>query len=389
MSDYHIVVIGGGGTGAAILYDLVTRGFRATLVERGELTSGTTGRHHGQLHSGARYAVNDREIARECMDETRNLRRIASESIESNFGVFVSITDEDYEYTDTFVEACEDSGIPTRKLSSQEVLRMEPNVNPNIKGGVLVPDGTIDAYRLPLQFFAGSIARGAVVRNFTPVVSLLNSTGTVQGVRVREMSSSREYDIGADLVINATGAWTGHLTDMADVDLPLTPAPGTMVAVKGRIVNMIVSHLHPPDDGDIIVAQRGLSIIGSTQWTTDDPDKVATPESDISMLVDRANQLVPTFGDRQFHAAWTAVRPLSGASAKDGRELSRDFQCIDHAAADRVEGMVSVTGGKATVLRGMAQTAVDMVCSKLGVDKECVTDRERLPSHRAFFGGAA
>lgn len=77
MAGEHVLVIGGGGTGAAIIHDLMRRGYRATLVERGELTSGTTGRHHGQLHSGARYAVGDREIARECMEEVRILRKIA------------------------------------------------------------------------------------------------------------------------------------------------------------------------------------------------------------------------------------------------------------------------------------------------------------------------
>jgi glycerol-3-phosphate dehydrogenase len=385
LNDYHIVVIGGGGTGAAILYDVVTRGFRATLVERGELTSGTTGRHHGQLHSGARYAVNDREIARECMNETEVLRRIASESIESNWGVFVALTDEDREYMPTFIEACEESGIPTRELTPEQVLEMEPNVNPELKGGVLVPDGTLDAYRLPLQFFAGAVMGGAAVRSFSPVTALQNSSGTVQGVRVWDLAQNREYELGADLVINATGAWAGHVTHMADIDLPLTPAPGTMLAVKGRIVNMIVSHLHPPDDGDIIVAQRGLSIIGSTQWKTEDPDKVHTPESDIETLVARANELAPSFGERQFHAAWTAVRPLSGSSGSEGRELSRDFECIDHAVSDGVEGMVSVTGGKATVLRGMAETTVDLVCRKLGVDQPCVTAERPLPPHRAFF----
>ena len=95
MSHGHVVVIGGGGTGAAIVHDLVLRGFTATLVERGELTSGTTGRHHGQLHSGARYAVGDREIARECMDEVRTLQRIAPEALEMNYGLFIALTDED------------------------------------------------------------------------------------------------------------------------------------------------------------------------------------------------------------------------------------------------------------------------------------------------------
>jgi glycerol-3-phosphate dehydrogenase len=384
--DHRIVVIGGGGTGAAILYDLVSRGFRATLFERGELTSGTTGRHHGQLHSGARYAVNDREIARECMEETRTLRRIAPESIESNYGLFVALTEEDEEFEPTFVEACEESGIPTRRIPGDEARRMEPGLAPSIRKAVLVPDGTLDAWRLPLQFFASARALGATVHSFSPVVGIHRNAGRVTGVRVRDLRSNGEYDVPADLVINATGAWAGQLTHEAGMSLPITPAPGTMVAVRGRIVNMIVSHLHEPDDGDIIVAQRGLSIIGSTQWTTEDPDKTPTPEDDIQLLIDRAEQMVPGFSEQRFHAAWTAVRPLAGASETGGRELSRDFHCIDHAESDGVEGFLSVTGGKATVLRAMAETSVDVACEKLGVtDAPCTTAETPLQSHRAFF----
>ncbi len=73
----HVVIVGGGGTGGAVAHDLILRGLRVTLVERGEITSGTTGRHHGLLHSGARYAVKDRESAVECIEENQLLRRIA------------------------------------------------------------------------------------------------------------------------------------------------------------------------------------------------------------------------------------------------------------------------------------------------------------------------
>ncbi|HEY6566169.1 MAG TPA: FAD-dependent oxidoreductase, partial [Actinomycetota bacterium] len=73
----HVLIVGGGGTGGALAHDLALRGVRVTLVERGEFTSGTTGRHHGLLHSGARYAVNDHESAVECIEENMLLRHIA------------------------------------------------------------------------------------------------------------------------------------------------------------------------------------------------------------------------------------------------------------------------------------------------------------------------
>ena len=91
----HVVIIGGGGTGAAIAHDLVLRGFRVSLFERGEILSGTTGRHHGLLHSGARYAVHDTSAARECIQENKILRQLAPEAIEPNDGLFVALDEAD------------------------------------------------------------------------------------------------------------------------------------------------------------------------------------------------------------------------------------------------------------------------------------------------------
>ena len=255
----------------AVLHDLTLRGFSCTLVERGELTSGTTGRHHGQLHSGARYAVGDEEIARECMNEVRILQRIAPESIEMNYGLFLALGEEDVTYGDTFREACSAAGIPNRRLSIEEALRHEPAINPRAHFALLVPDGTLDAYRLPLQFFATAVANGAVVRSFTEVLSVESSGGAVTGVTVMDYRTRRKETVPADVVINAAGPWGGQIAGRAGIDLPITPAPGTMVAVKGRLCNMVVSHLHPPGDGDIVVPQRRLSVVGTTQWRPTTP----------------------------------------------------------------------------------------------------------------------
>lgn len=387
MTFPRTVVIGGGGTGAAILYDLVKRGFPATLVERGELTSGTTGRHHGQLHSGARYAVGDREIARECMDEVRILQRIAPDSIEMNYGLFVALTEEDRVFGDTFIEACRESTIPVKEVSREQALKMEPNLNPSILRAVQVPDGTIDAWRLPLQFLATAKTLGGEIRTFREVVAIESQNGAVRSVLVRNRTDNTEERIEADVVISATGAWAGKVAGRAGISLPVTPAPGTMVAVKKRLNNMVVSHLHPAGDGDIVVPQRGYSIIGSTQWQTDDPDTVSVPKEDISYLLSRGSELIPSLGSTPFHAAWAASRPLAGAaeSVEDGRKLSRDFIAIDHGKTDNVNGLISVIGGKATVLRGMGEKTVDLVCTITGVEKPCTTAETPLLRHRDFY----
>ena len=125
------MIVGGGGTGGALAHDLVLRGVKVTLVERGEFTSGTTGRHHGLLHSGARYAVNDRESAVECIEENTILRRIAPGSFEENDGLFVAVSEEDMDFLPSVPGGLRRQAASPRSGSQpNEALRREPLLNP-------------------------------------------------------------------------------------------------------------------------------------------------------------------------------------------------------------------------------------------------------------------
>lgn len=386
MADFHVLIIGGGATGAAVAHDLSLRGLKVTLLERYEVTSGTTGRHHGLLHSGGRYAVKDPESARECIQENRILRKIAPGSLELNGGLFVAITDEDVAYKDRFLEACGEVGIPTKELSREEALQLEPNLNPDLKLAVLVPDGTMDAMRIPLRFLATAKAHGATIRTFAEVVEILRRNGTVYGVRYRDHLTGREEILEADLVVNAAGPWSGKVAAMAGVEVPVQPSPGVLVAFQGRLCNMVINRLNLPGDGDIIVPQRGLSIVGTTSWVAEDPDDLDVPEDHIRLMYERGAELIPAIRDAPFWAAWSAARPLVGArtGAATGRELSRTFKCFDHAE-EGVEGFVTITGGKATSARAMAETTGDVVCRKLGVEAPCRTREVVLLPHTAYY----
>jgi glycerol-3-phosphate dehydrogenase len=397
-NGHRVCRIGGGGTGAALAYDLALRGFSVTLLEKGELTSGTTGRHHGQLHCGARYALADRAIARECMEESLVLRRIAPQAIEYNGGLFVELDEADAELADEFVQACRDAGIPAVPISAAQALDLEPALSPTILGAVRVPDGSFDAFRVPLSFFAAARAIGADIRAWNEVAALERSSGRVVAAFVIDRSSDpiRELRVEADYFVSASGAWAGRIGSLAGVDVPITPAPGTMVAVRARLGDMVVSHLHRAGNGDIIVPQRGLSIIGSTQAIASDPDYLLPPPEDIAILVGLAARMMPSFAQAPLHAAWCAARPLAGrpmplsdGSPDDGRSISRDFAVLDHRARDGLAGFCSLVGGKATVLRAMARQAADLVCRSLGVEAECATADCALPSWRAYYGGAA
>ncbi len=382
----HVLIVGGGGTGGALAHDLTLRGLRVTLVERGEFTSGTTGRHHGLLHSGARYAVNDHESAVECIQENTLLRRIAPGSFEENDGLFVAVTDEDMDYLPPFLAGCEASGIPAQRLSPDEALRLEPLLNPELKAAVRVPDATMDAMRMPLRFFASAKANGAELLNHLEVTGLLQQAGAVDGVAYRDHVNGRDGEIRADLVVNASGPWSEQVATMAGVDVPIRPSPGVMVALRGRLCNMVVNRLHPSGDGDILVPQRALTVVGTSSWVVADPDDLQIPADHVQRMEDEGSKLIPAVREAPFRAAWSAARPLIGSrdQADSGRELSRTFETIDHAV-DGVEGFVTITGGKATTLRGMAEHCADVVCRKLGVDEPCRTRDTVLLPHTAYY----
>src|ERR1035438_1307698 len=146
--ECQLLVIGGGATGAGVAWDAALRGFQVILVDRGDLATGTTGRFHGLLHSGGRYAVRDTSSARECARENEILRRVATESIEDTGGLFVSTPQDDPEYADRFLAGCGEAGIAVEEISPREALRREPRLNPKVRRAFSVADGSIDSWNL-------------------------------------------------------------------------------------------------------------------------------------------------------------------------------------------------------------------------------------------------
>src|SRR5919108_5472535 len=128
--ETEILVVGGGSTGAGVARDAAMRGFATTLVERGDLATGTTGRYHGLLHSGGRYAVKDPDAARECVVENAILRRTAADCIEDTGGLFVTTRWDDPAFGDEFEQGCRETGVPVEEIPVEEALRLEPRPVP-------------------------------------------------------------------------------------------------------------------------------------------------------------------------------------------------------------------------------------------------------------------
>jgi glycerol-3-phosphate dehydrogenase len=382
----HIVIIGGGGTGSALAHDLRLRGLEVSLFERGEFLSGTTGRHHGLLHSGARYAVHDPVAGRECIEENRILREIAPEAIEQNDGLFVALDDSDIAYHREFMEGCRNCGIPATELTADKARALEPGLHPDLKLAVRIPDATMDAWRLPMHFFATARANGAHIKNFSEVISLHISKGAVTGVRVLDHRTHREYDVAGDLFVNAAGAWAGKICSLAGIHLPIQPGPGAIVALEGRLTNMVINRMRKASEADVIVPQRRLSLLGSTLWLDRDPDTVELPPGQVQKLMNACAKMVPAVLSAKYRTIWWATRPLiAQKDAKDPQQISRTFDCFDHRERDGIEGLVSVIGGKATTLRAMAEKTADLICKKTGRQIGCSTKTAKLLNYRMFY----
>lgn len=146
--EYDAIVVGGGITGAGTARDCSMRGLKTLLIERYDLTAGATGRNHGLLHSGARYAVTDQESAEECIRENMTLRKIARHCVEETDGLFITLPEDDLAFQTTFIDSCQRAGIRAEAIDPAEAIRLEPSVNKSLIGAVRVPDGAVDPFRL-------------------------------------------------------------------------------------------------------------------------------------------------------------------------------------------------------------------------------------------------
>jgi glycerol-3-phosphate dehydrogenase len=384
----HALIIGSGSTGSAVAHDLALRGLAVTVVERGEIASGTTGRNHGLLHSGGRYAVKDAESARECIAERDILARIALEVLELNGGLFVAVTEEDLAYREPFLAACARCAIPTRELSAAEALQLEPALSSRVLAAIEVPDGVFDPLHLCLAFLATAQGNGAVVQPYTEVEELIVRGSTVEGALVRDRRTGHRRRVEADMVVNATGPWADRVAAMAGLDVPVVPTAGVMVAMAGRFVDRVINRLNAPSDGDIVLPQRRTVVIGTSSWRVDDPDRVTIPPGHVSLLAERGGELVPVVREARMRGVFAASRPLIGRTGDEsaGRELSRTFECFDHAH-EGAHGFVTISGGKTTTARAMAEATADVVCRQLGVDAAARTATVALRSYRDFYRG--
>ncbi|MBN1829419.1 MAG: anaerobic glycerol-3-phosphate dehydrogenase subunit A [Deltaproteobacteria bacterium] len=376
-----VIIIGGGSTGCGIARDLALRGVSHCLIEKNDFAAGATGACHGLLHSGGRYVVSDPAAAAECIAENRILRKIGRKCVERTDGLFIRLPGDSKKYRDAFLKSCERLGIETEVLSPTRALELVPSLNPALEEAVRVPDCSIDPFRLCMLNIVTSQARGGEILTHHEVIDIIKERGRCVGVRAREKLSSSIKEIRGKAIVNATGAWAQRIARLSGSSLPMTLSKGSLVVTNHRLSNMVINRLRPPSDGDIIVPNEAVCLAGTTSVAVDDPDNMDVTAGEVEIVAREAASMVPEFERVRLIRTYAGVRPLLHAASEDGRQISRNFQIIDHT-----NGLFSIIGGKLSTYRLMAEKLCDAIMKEFGLKTACATAEKPLEGQEELRG---
>lgn len=387
--QYDVIVIGGGITGAGTARDCAMRGLSTLLVERYDLTTGATGRNHGLLHSGARYAVTDRESAEECIRENMTLRKIARHCVEETDGLFITLPEDDLNYQATFIESCQRAGINAQAIDPKEALRLEPAANKDLIGAVKVPDGAVDPFRLTMANVFDARLHGADVLTYHEVTGMIKDVDRVVGVEMYNHNTKEKKYAYAAIVINAAGIWGQKIAQLAGTNIGMFPAKGALLVYGHRVNNVVINRCRKPANADILVPGDTICVIGTTsdRVPIDTVDDMRVTPQEVEVLMREGEKLAPSLATTRILRAYAGVRPLVAAdNDPSGRNISRGIVCLDHEVRDGIPGFITITGGKLMTYRLMAEWATDLACKKLGRSVACTTATTPLAGSEAKSG---
>lgn len=381
--ETEVLIIGGGVTGTGVMRDLALRGVDCILIDRKDLNAGASGGNHGLLHSGGRYAAADIETAAECRAESELLKRLASECIDDCGGLFVGIDGDDPEFADRFPEHCHKAGIDCLPLTPAEARELEPALSARTFAAYQVPDASVDPFRLTLAnvHHAHQLTDSRYLPH-TEVTGFDIDKGRIRGVNCRDGRSGASRRIVARQVVNAAGAWAMEIARLAGCnDVHLLYAKGTLIISNVRITDRVINRLRPPGDGDILVPGGTVSVLGTTSDRVSSLAVIRPTADEADRNLAQGIQMVPALAGTRFVRAFSGVRPLlmSGDNGADGRKASRGFALFDHDEQG-LSNLVTITGGKLTTYRLMAEKAGDLVAQRLGNEAPARTNTEPLPS---------
>ena len=381
--ETQVLIVGGGAIGTGLARDLALRGVQCILAEKGDINSGASGGNHGLLHSGGRYVSTDPAVARECREEGEILKKLAPHCIEDTGGLFVAIEGDEDRYVADFPHLCERCGIPVNALDVSEALELEPALSQKTIAAYLVEDASIDPFKLSLENISQAQQLGTKLLGHTKVVGFKKNGNRIQVALLQDMKAGEEIIVEPEEVINACGAWAGEVAALAGVSIDILFSKGSLLVTDRRVTDRIVNRLRSPADGDILVPGGTVSILGTTSMRIDSLEKVRPTVPEVDLIVEEGAAMLPALETARYIRAYSGVRPLLEQESEDNdRSVSRGFTLLDHIQ-DGLENFSTISGGKLTTYRFMAEKAADLVCDRMGITNPCLTRTEPLPSTSA------
>ncbi|GAB2546204.1 glycerol-3-phosphate dehydrogenase/oxidase [Rufibacter soli] len=386
VAEWDMIVIGGGATGLGVALDAAARGFKTLLLEQSDFAKGTSSRSTKLVHGGVRYlAQGDIKLVLEALHERGLLLQNAPHLVniqsfvipnyswwnEIMYGVGLTVYDlmaGRYRFNKTNV------------LSGKKVARLLPNIQEKgLKGGVQYFDGQFDDARLALNLAQTCAEQGGVLLNYMQVVNLLKDTnGKVAGVQARDLESGQEYQLKAKSVVNATGVFVNEVLQMnAPAQQPLVrPSQGVHVVLDSSFLegdNALMIPKTPDGRVLFVVPWHKHLLVGTTDTPLDKSSlEPLALEQEIDFILETASKyLIKKPTRKDVLSVFAGLRPLAAPTKNTNstKEISRS-----HKLLAAPSGLITITGGKWTTYRKMAEDTVDKAIELGQVPaKPCVT----------------
>ncbi|ERN10473.1 glycerol-3-phosphate dehydrogenase SDP6, mitochondrial [Amborella trichopoda] len=399
INPLDVLVVGGGATGCGVALDAATRGLRVGLVEREDFASGTSSRSTKLVHGGVRYLekavfsldYKQLKLVFHALEERKQVIENAPHLCQALplmtpcFDWFEAV------YYWMGLKLYDLVAGPrmlhlSRYYSAQESIELFPTLaregrGRSLKGTVVYYDGQMNDSRLNVGLACTAALAGAAMLNYAEVISFHKdeATGRVIGARIRNNLSGKEFDTYAKVIVNAAGPFCDSVRKLADKDAPLMICPSSGV-------HIILPDYYSPEGMGLIVPKTkdgriafmlpwlGKTIAGTTDSSTTITMLPEPHEDEIQFILDAiCDYLNVKVRRTDVLSAWSGIRPLAiDPSAKNTESISRD-----HVVSEEYPGLITITGGKWTTYRSMAEDAVDAAIKsgKLNPSGDCITSR--------------
>jgi glycerol-3-phosphate dehydrogenase len=384
---FDLLVVGGGITGAGVALDAATRGLRVALIDKGDFAGGTSSVSSKLVHGGLRYLEHaDFRLVYEALHERARLLRNAPHLVHP-LRFLLPL------YAGTRVPPWKwRAGLLLYDLlaGAGDIRRSRPRPLPRVvaefpglrrgglRGGLEFYDAQMDDARLCLEVLRTAAGHGAVLANYVEAVAFERKGGAIDAARAVDHLAGRELHIQARQVLNAAGPWGDEVRHLAGEDgaPQLRPTKGVHLVAAGRGLTAAFLLLHPADGRVFfVIPWLGKTLLGTTDTACDDPpDKIAVTAADIEYLLAGHNHyFAPPLAAADVLGRFVGLRPLIRSRPGDPSAMTREFRVSLGPA-----GLLTVSGGKYTTYRHMAEVITDAVVRRLGLRRRCRTRDLRL-----------